>query len=554
MLQPRTGRRLVFAALVAGLGLASPASARVPGVPYLDNESIGLFRSLAEATAAPADAFDEDQWALETITNLTSSGDGMGPGRYLIAFSAYAIAHAARQTPAWREPYRVALDGSIARMLQPVAWRDWLEVWKRPSPLGPDNIMYTGHLVHMMTLYRHLFNDRKYEQPTTLTYDDGRTFETDVRSLSQAIAAQAAGNVDTAGQHFYGVACEPGRVFVPCNTPHRANQLLFDRIYGTDLSSSNGAWVDWVKANMVHADTGVLSSLYWPFGANQQTPTGQLPRRDEGLDGIYNAWSIWLLQAVDPTWAAELYPPFKAYFLRRGAESVYDDGRPVIMDRVGGSGLQAQAASLLATGFGLVLAHLFDDRTTYDELSASWITAFGEAQWSDDGASMSYRRVIYPRVFQNTFPLLARTTTPDSNPRSVATDAWSEKRFEQPFIERLGDERAFVNQAFYDEATQRLVITVNGGRAVTGAMDVVVARWPAGADPVVRRDGKVWSDWRQENGRLVIHTAPLSAQEESYVVEPGTPGACGCAGPGVGALGTLVACLATALATRRRRA
>lgn len=527
---PRT-RTVARLRLAAALALAAalftifasgrPAHARVDGVPYLDNDTIGLFRALAAAAAGPPEVFDEEQWAISLIDKVLPAGESMGPARYLIAFSGYAVAQTARHTPAYRAPYRAALDTFIQRMLQPPAWRDWVEVWKGESPLGPDNIMYTGHLVHMMTLYRDLSGDRKYEQPTAFGFDRFR-YTTEVRSLAASIAAQAEGAVDGKGARTYGVACEPGRVYLPCNTPHRLNQILFDRMYGTRYATSNDQWIAWIKSNMVHS-SGVLYDLYWPYGKGQPRPPGTAPVRDEELHGVYNAWSVWYLDAIDRAWAEALWGAIKARFVKRGAASPYGDGRTMLVDRPGDTSLTAASMNMLATGFGMVAARELGDEALAEELGRSWDKLFGGAVWSDDGTRFGYEQVVYPRVFQNMFPLLARTTTAEVNQRALATARWDEGRFAEPMLERVSDERTFVNQAFYDPAAKRLIVTCNGGAATRGRTELVIANLDAGAPYTVRRDGAVYRAWRWDGAKLVITTPPLGAREESYVIEPGAP-------------------------------
>ena len=53
--------------LLAGTLLAVTASAREPGYPYLDNETIGLFRTVAEAVEGPIEVFDERLWGTTVL-------------------------------------------------------------------------------------------------------------------------------------------------------------------------------------------------------------------------------------------------------------------------------------------------------------------------------------------------------------------------------------------------------------------------------------------------------------------------------------------------------
>ena len=181
---PRFG---VAAFGAVAFSLAAPAWAQVEGYPVLDNETIGLARAVSMAVEGAPETFDESQWGIELIQSFGDVG-GMSPFRYLIAFSGYSVAQTAAVTPAWREPYQRSSAGFLDKMAQPIAWEDFLTVWGGADPFGPDNVMYTGHLVYMMTLHRQLFGDDLYEGPYVVVGTDGSTYQTDVVALTASIA------------------------------------------------------------------------------------------------------------------------------------------------------------------------------------------------------------------------------------------------------------------------------------------------------------------------------------------------------------------------------
>ncbi len=531
-------RSLPVLSLCVSALAATPALAQVEGYPVLDNESIGLVRALDEAVAGAPEQFDERQWALETINSIVSGGEVMSPFRYLIAFSAYSVGQAAVYTPAWREPYRQTYQGFLDKMAQPVAWQDFLTVWNGESPLGPDNVMYTGHLVLMMTQYQQLFGDDRYEQPLVLTASDGRTFETDVHALSASIAQQTATNTDNDGLQHFNVPCEPGHVFVPCNTPHRVSDLIYDRAWGTEYAATAGAWVEWVQQRMVHEDSGVLYHLWWPFGAGQLDPSqGKPPVRNERLSGVYNAWTIWFLRGIAPEWGAALYQRFVEHFVVRGAESPYPDGRTMVIDVFGQDGLAAALMDLVATGFGIVTAKTFDDEPLAVELQQSWDAYFGRPEWSADGTTLSYEGAILPLVFQNSFPLLGRTATPERNIAVDALGSWDAGRFDAPYVASISNDAAFVNQAVWDAELEQLVVTLNGGWATSEPASIAVANLDPDVVWTVTRNGRAFESVDQDGDRLVIETPGLGPSMESYIVAAAPPAVeetgCGCGGDGV---------------------
>ena len=509
---------LVGVSAVFAFGLAS-AEARVDGYPYIDNETLGLFEVVRKSVEGPPEQFADRYWAPDLLDALTGGTDAMSPLRYMIAFTGYAVALTANHTPAWRAPYRDVLGALIEKMFEPVAWQDWLVSWG-DDPFGPDNVMYTGHLVYMLTLYRQQFGDRRYDEPFAITASDGRRFETDHMALAASLAAQADAYVDVDGQHVYNLACEPGRIFLPCNTPHRVHQIAYDSMFETAYSGSNARWLEWSRAFFVHEETGVLYHLYFPFGAWQAESGEVPPAMHESLSGLYNGWSIWFLQALDPVWAEALYARYRGAFVVAGTSSPYEDGRTMVRDNVDAEGLLQRGLDAGATGFGLIVSRLFGDSGLFGELSSSWTRIFGEPTWTVDGREFSHRVAAIPLTFQNGFPLLARTTRPDHHLGTLARAVRSESFFAAPHLAAVSNRATFVNQALYDEARRRLIITVNGGAATDAPTDLEIAGLDSNEAWAVWRDDELHDGWRLDGSKLVITTLPLGPDEVSYVVAP----------------------------------
>ena len=103
------------------------------------------------------------------------------------------------------------------------------------DPVMKENIMYSGHLLLMTSLYAMLFDDDEFEQPGSLTFHwrhwawvlgkhpaehfyipntnvlSPQDFSYDNRSLQEVIFRQMEEN------DWVGVCCEPNAVFVICN-------------------------------------------------------------------------------------------------------------------------------------------------------------------------------------------------------------------------------------------------------------------------------------------------------------------------------------------------
>ena len=188
------------------------------------------------------------------------------------------------------------------------------------------------------------------------------------------------------------------------------------------------------------------------------------------------------------------------------------------------SGFAGRALDLGATGYGMVLAATMGDEALLAELTEGWTTQWGPPGWGEAGLRFGYSLPGLPVLFQNGFPLLARTSSPASNLGTETlggvAGTWDAAWFEQPHLVRVGADGAFVNQAIYDAERETLVVTINGGGATSQASELEIA----GLDPERRysvlRDSVLYPTWAWQGERLVVMTPPLRPQEETYLISP----------------------------------
>lgn len=155
--------------------------------------------------------------------------------RYQLATMAYAvgITHF-HHTPALRSVYKPLFRRIIHKMLLREVWGYWFMTshsgnftepdrteLRKPwaDPVKKENIMYSGHLLLMTSLYAMLFDDGEFEKEGSIrfTWDPlfwgmgTEVFEYDNRGLQKVILGEMEGN------GWVGVCCEPNLVFVVCN-------------------------------------------------------------------------------------------------------------------------------------------------------------------------------------------------------------------------------------------------------------------------------------------------------------------------------------------------
>ncbi|KAG9570109.1 hypothetical protein KCU61_g8314, partial [Aureobasidium melanogenum] len=204
---------------------------------------------------------------LRHIHNLVAQADGewhhMGTQepmqefldayRYQLATMAYTLAltHYHHQ-PALRGVYKPLFRRIIHKMLRREVWGYWfttslggvttdpsLKELRKPwaDPIVRENIMYSGHLLLMISLYAMLFDDDEFEKEGSLVFNwnplffglGPETFTYKTQSLQDAILREMERN------GWVGVCCEPNAVFVVCNQFPMIAMRLNDVRHGTSV-------------------------------------------------------------------------------------------------------------------------------------------------------------------------------------------------------------------------------------------------------------------------------------------------------------------------------
>ncbi|KAG9651700.1 hypothetical protein KCU95_g3370, partial [Aureobasidium melanogenum] len=216
---------------------------------------------------------------LRHIHNLVAQADGewhhMGTQepmqefldayRYQLATMAYTLTltHYHHQ-PALRGVYKPLFRRIIHKMLRREVWGYWfttslggvttdpsLKELRKPwaDPIVRENIMYSGHLLLMISLYAMLFDDDEFEKEDSLVFNwnplffglGPETFTYRTQSLQDAILREMERN------GWVGVCCEPNAVFVVCNQfpmiAMRLNDVRHGKsVIGDVLEKYKAAW------------------------------------------------------------------------------------------------------------------------------------------------------------------------------------------------------------------------------------------------------------------------------------------------------------------------
>ncbi len=245
----------------------TPATSPTPGAsaesPWwaapkpLTNEELACRRWIGGVTFG----LPKERWAEQW--NVGGRQFGPSSVRYHAAFLGYAAAALGMRTPAYPEWTRRALASLLEHMIDAHAWSYSDSYWGKDGahadPCAQENVMYTGHLLHLLSLYEAMTGDQRYRvDGFDLRRDENTVFHYDTMTLVDTTVRQIRGN-DSGG-----ICCEPDLIFFPCNNhPHVALTML--RAMGCgDWSADTGKWEKWSLGNFNKSlgGGGVFSVLY----------------------------------------------------------------------------------------------------------------------------------------------------------------------------------------------------------------------------------------------------------------------------------------------------
>jgi hypothetical protein len=314
--------------------------------------------------------------------------EGMNFGlRFQLAFSGYALYALARRTPAYRAPYAAALHGLIEKMLHPDVWAYWfrgavrrlpvIEAKKEPvkpsvvqksvelahnklglsgevspDPCAQGNIQYSAHLASLLAFYELLTNDKRYDREGFVLQAEarGETFEFPYThtTLTQTIHRQMSEN------HFGGACCEPGRAYAACNNHAAINNVLYDRLHGTNLADVNTRWADWVSKKMLTGGISGKIPLPAPNGLLSTAYMSDLRLPAPVSFNLTDAWGLAFMASWQPDFVRQVYPRF-----RRRLKSAADD--TLYLGSVGANESVEISSTELNTAFAAVLTREMGD-------------------------------------------------------------------------------------------------------------------------------------------------------------------------------------------------
>jgi hypothetical protein len=202
--------------------------------------------------------------------------------RYHAAFAGYAAAVAGMHTPAYPEITAKIMRDTIDHMLDRFTWHYveyyWQDAPTFPDPVAFENIMYSGHLLHLLAFYEAMTGDERFRaEGFDFVWDENTSLHYDTLKLAEVIADQ----MRRSGSG--GVCCEPGLVFFPCNNHPQVGLLTLESMGLGRWPEERRRWEEFALSGFgTIFGGGAFKLLYMP------RYKVFVPRGVPGLDG----WSV----------------------------------------------------------------------------------------------------------------------------------------------------------------------------------------------------------------------------------------------------------------------
>jgi len=485
----------------------------VPAVPVIDpasyqqigTDEMGMFRWYLSASDDTLDDFSKIKSWEETQFYLSSY-------RYSIAFMTYFFAlEQYHKLPAWREYIKPRMDRLIQKMQQRQVWQYWAERSKgvdfiepllntpypeEHDPVGKKNIMYSGHLGHMIGLYEMLYRDMKWETPGSIVFkwSDTEEYVYNNYTLQKVMYDQMVNN------SYNSIECEPNAVFGECNQHPILSFMLYDRVHGTNLAEARNLFLDFFLKNMfINPLTHETCLLY--LVKQKTTITQEFCSLGNGLSlitvplawlgqivvnsSVSNGWNGAFMHAWEPALIERHYPYQKA-------KHVIDDGSTAHLKT-------EMITDQIATPFFAMLAAEVGDTDTRDKLIA-WCKDFYKPTWEDGMLRYPVGEDTYINLSKKAWTPWPQALTgvlvafAAANPHdgiwTMHNKPFTQKNFDSPQVTGVDYPNILLKRAIYDFEKEALIVTTEGSADQSGTTSFTVTQLDPGRTWELFMDGE----------------------------------------------------------------
>jgi hypothetical protein len=478
-------------------------------------------------------ATTEDDWSAAGTPHpwwdQTSTAPMCSFPRFDLAETAYILPVLADRTPAWREVYTRIADELVGRHTSFWAAIDWLtligqdpnrhryppewlaylpphlqgrydppgwtangvEPWGlQPDPIGSDgNLFFRGWFNLLLSIYRYVAGDEKWEAPFRVAGYREQTFEWTHYRIAEFLNAQWKDRPQ--GPH-----CENTKIWPVCVSSAGLALKLYDQVAGSEFHGVYDEWVEFAKRHYLRLDgRGGLASFPLYYDPLEEVLC-HFPGQATGLAALL----------VTP-YVLPQHPEFGEFLYREGARLVgwSDPRKPVLM---------TPDPRLLVIGH-LVAREVGDDvtekrlRERIDEICEP--RTFGEdddrfGYWFGTGEN-------WPRGQLASLLLLSEAGEPGAW-RRVFNNPEYARRFREPTVEGVDYPTLGISEAWNDTDRGELhVSTYAATPSRRGEETTIRVTSLPNADVSVFFEGAPYPRWRPLEDREIEIELPVGEWE-----------------------------------------
>jgi len=427
--------------------------------------------------------------------------------QFQIAFAAYALASAHyHYAPAHRDLYQEASARLIKRMIYKDVWDYWAHVSKFDitgrteeggenifyteedwygwiDPIIKKNIMYSGHLLQMVGLHETLFDDRRYDEPGSLTFrfapvEYGQSpieMKYDHDRLTKVIYDQFEED------HFRGIECELNAVYAECNQHPILGLMHYDFKHGTKFSPVVQREFKKTIEKRHYIDPETHTTMYHLN-----------VKKDEVIPATYawaDGWNGHAQHAWDKEYIESLYPHQQKRYI------------PSMLEGAPGEDM-GWTASFDFGWFALLASEVGDSETV--QTMVDYADAHFGPTWKDGGyyypttSDYQYNFARDEKGFiQNVGPATGNVLigfariNPKDGLWQIYNHPWDKSHFAEPFITDVEYLEASVTQAIYDAEKGALIVTLAPGPVKSETASFTVRQLDPAKIYSLIRDGQV---------------------------------------------------------------
>ncbi len=461
--------------------------------PEIGDEEMGQLRWAFQMADRPLEDFS----FMEGIDQY-----GMTAYRYCIAFMNYFLAvEQYHKLPAWPEYIQPRMDRFIRKIIQKPVWEFWAEISRglpnlepklnRPYPEEHDpvvkrNIMYSGHVAHIIGLYETLYHDLKWEEPGSIVFEwsENEKFEYDYHKLNKVMYDQMRHNPS------HCIECEPNACFPECNQHPILSFILYDHIHGTDLMEASEYFLDFfLEKEMIHPRTHETKIMY--LIKQDLTFSNSNPRYKNPFDLIVTPAVSLGIVTVDSGsangWTGTFMHPWQPEFIERHYPYQKENSLKVIDDeraRLAVTWWEPQ----LKYGFFAMYAAEVGDFDTRDKLIRFADEKY-EPVWEDGTLHYPYNTSRGCTNLTGKLLAIARANPKDGFWK-MHNQPFDDKHFKEPKVTEVDFPNVLLRRAIYDREKAALIVTTEPGAAGTGTKAFNVGNLDPGKTYTLMIDGK----------------------------------------------------------------